>query len=1709
MPAIQVARTDTFELQRQKINQIGDQIFQISAGGSDLATGNLKLGDGTLANPSLAFTSDAGLGIFKTSNSEVGYVFNNKELLNIGVDGLISYKDVTLKRRFITTEGISTTNPGQNYDAGSYPATLLLGGTGEDATATITVTEFVGTITNTGLGYFPGTYSGVQLTGGNGSGAIALFTIEEIQGSITNAGTGYVPGTYTDIPLTTSGSGTGARGTLEIVGGSALTGTTTSNGSSYSDGLYQSVQFFNTPTTTFTVTVVSNPGTPPPDNIYAINGVNQQVLNLVKGNTYRFDTSDASVSGHPINFNLGGNTLPSAEYIIRSSAAQPGTAGSFVDIVIKPNASLNTFQYYCQNHSGMGADINLSSGSTGEYGSGASANLSVTSGAVTISEWVSGGVDYQNGDTLSIDTLGGTGSGFSFSVTGIAYTGVVDSVTITESGEGYLTTDTLGVNNSNTGGSGSGFVFDITNNPGTVQEFSFTSKGVGYQTGDVLALPAGLTLSSVNLRGEVLNLATTLSIASTTVTLTSTDGIVAGMQVTADLNQPGQVAQSTTVQTVNSPTEISLSANPTADGAASLSFRSPGNLAAVSVSSTSGIANGYKVIVTSGSGTLATPTEVAGINEQTNEITLSPAPTKAGLVNLSIVPPFGDPATDFSYTVGNLGVISDVAVDYGGSGYIVGDVFNVNPTDLTQPINIPVIARQVIDLSFTATNIPTNAFAVGDTIKLVDGEVQQISTSGTSIVAEAGNTYSGLAATGGNGSAATFNCVRDQQGGISASVVSGGRFYQNGDTLTIAGNLIGGSSPTDDATITVDTVSDTTEREIYSVFTSGGVTTGLLVEDDQSETLVSGNDIYKVGSTTLYDLDTVSATQFRFFMTVGGSPTAFPDFTFYVGNKYKFDLTSGSLSGHDFRLSAFPDGIHAPSLVENVTTTLDTGSAQITVTSTTGILVGMTVNNTPQTGDIGAVAPGTTVASIDSSTTLTLSSVPDITGAATLSFTGSEFLDGVTKTSGDLTVKITDSTPNLYYYCQTHPNMGGSNGNEATITIDPNNPKTFGTGLAITVDEISVANNIVSNTATGELNCVTLTATDANVSNAIITGSLSSPAISGTSLTIGSIISTATLNVNAPTVAFTQNVNLGTTIQMVGSNGNITTNGIIKTTNTINVDDKITISSNVIASTPTHDLVLDPADGQLVKVDTITALQIPVGNTIQRPNFTGALGNGAIRFNTETNQYEGYNASTTSWSSLGGVRDIDGNTYILAELTAGANDNTLWFYNDSVNTLKLTSEFMDFRGVKKISSARLGLPAYSVWTANTPVSVGDYIKYRNNLYEVTGAGTTATVGSEPTHTSGVQNNGTSQFTWYSSSVSPLSITEVEELRVAPDKDAPLIINNSLKLGGTTSADWNTIATLTEDLVIKPNPGKKVVIDAYTHFAIPSGNNNQKNTASAIPGSIRFNTEIQQFEGYSGSNWSSLGGVRDVDGNTYIIPETAPAANENILYFYNNNVNTLQLSETALDFTNIDTITTSGLNNLALDTPLVTLSNNETTIDNREATRTFISSAKQYLDLGLSSGLNVDPVLRLDDQGDVYLNTTFGSGTFNGVKVFDGELKEFELADYKVATSTFTLTKGGSESSAVVLYDGATAKGCKVVVVSKSDSGKRSMSEYNVIDNGTDIFHNEFGSLNTSLDQYTAAFDYDPNSDPRITLTLSDDHQTSDIISFTVLVQVIK
>ena len=1433
MPAISVARTDTFENQRQKINQISDQIFAIAQGGSDLSTGILKLGDGTKLTPSLAFTNDTDTGLYRAGSKTLGIISNTKLLATFNNQANEFFNDVNFTKNELSAAFININDSGQNYDAGTFNNVPVIGGSGIDGSLNITVEAFTGTITSAGVDYTAGSFSSIFVTGGNGTDAQCGFQVLGIEGETTN------------------------------------------KGASYSDGLYNDVPF------------------------------------------------------------TGGN---------------------------------------------------------------------------------------------------GTGATFSCSVNG----GEVEGVTVSDSGSGYRNGDVLGVNNADLGGSGAGFQFTVSSDAGQIDPatFQFTDKGTGYQVGDVLGLPVAVT-----------GVSTTLSDASADITVTQAqaDGIKTGFVVT----QTG----------------------------------------------------GTGVLVGSGgAGGGSNPTV---FNVTGTTVTLSATPDTAGSATLDFTPPYGTPTTPFSFTISKVGAVETVGVGDGGSGYATGDVLTVSPFNLVTPIEIDVSVNPVDVMTFTGS-VPSSFISVGDQIYIPGGgiETTQITTQ-TTIAGESNASYTNLSATGGNGSGAVFSVDRGISGDVSTvNITTAGGGYSQGDVLTIAGADVGGTTPTDNIVFEAQSVSaDGTPAEVYEVVTSGGNITLLVAASGGNFTDQSTAAKFGVPNTTV-SLSTYEGIT-KFFLDTGSGETYHPALTLYAGNTYKFNNGNAS---HPFRFSEFRDGIHSPSVVTGLTTTLDDTSTTVTLTSTTGILQGMKVEGTGGGGSGGTVDTDTFVASVVDATTITLTKVPSTSGAATLDFTGYAYTEGVQYESSYTQILITETTPTLYYYCAVHPDMGGSENNEPQVTIDPNNPKTFGSGFSITLTDVLSTTAAAIDISERKISTEEIDVTTGEIDTLTIPTQLNANLISGSVAALNTINSNAAFAINSTGYDATinsDNLKVGNLFNVESSSGDVQTSGNIKTLATLNVNDKINIVDNTITSTAGNNLVLQPASGKVAKVDALSALIIPVGDTAGRPG-TGVVENGAVRFNTDNSQYEGYSAATGSWSSLGGVRDIDGNTYILAELTAGANDNTLWFYNDSQNTLKLTGTELQFVATKTISSPKLGLPPYDVFAQNTPVVIGSYIKYRNNLYEVTSAGTTGGQGTEPTHTSGVANSGTAQLTFSQVAVSELIFNEVDEVRIGPNKDCPLIIGQELKLHD------NRISTTVQDLLIEPNAGKQVIINSVTHLRIPAGNDNEKTVAPPGAGSIRFNTTIQQYEGYSGTNWSSLGGVRDVDGNTYIIPETAPAANENILYFYNNNVNTIQLTETVLDFTNIDTITTSGGTSLALDTATLTLNTNDTTIDNSDATRTFISTTKQYLDLGLSSGLNTDPVLRLDDNGDVYLNTTFGSGSFNGVKVLDGELKEFELADYKIATSTFTLVKGGTEQSSTILYSSATSKGCKVSVISKSSSGKRSFCEYSVIDNGTDIFHNEFGSLNTSgNDQFSAAFDFTASTEPRITVTLTNDHASNDVINFTVLVQEIK
>ena len=1385
-----------------------------------------------------------------------------------------------------------------------------------------------------------------------------------------------------------------------------------------------------------------------------INTIGQQIFSVTEGGsdltTGNLKLGDGTLAAPSLSF-ASDNTLG----VYKPSTSLFGLAVSNKRIINfgLTTTSYSTFDYIKTSVNTANTTI-INAGSN--YDPGVFPLISLTGGVgagvlatVTVAEYVgtlTPGTGYNAGTYNSIGLVGSsTGTGASIEFT-------VEDVTgeITNSGSGYADGQYTSV--PLTGGNGSGLTCTADVSGGQVTITLDAGTGLNYQINDVL----GINDADVG-GGGGSNFAFTVTNSPNRIDAITFVNRGSGYAVNDVLTLPGPITgiASQLYDTVTGVTTTLV------DGSAQ-----------ITVADTSTIAVGSTVTVTTGPGELSDPTTVLSVDNATT-LTLSGNPVQAGSATLTFTP--ADPSTiTIADTTGinNLDIVTVTA----GTGVLpagttvstvtTGAVTLSNPPSTAGPVTLTFSPAYGSGSSFAFTI--TNLGAV-ETVEITDGGIgyadgDDLSVNATDLVTPIEYT-------------AEYLYVQDIA--FSSTIPAGTFAVGDGLESDAAGS------------------SSYTVRQITVV---GGNIVSCLIDSagyDGSETLLVTGD----ATNTPYSMSSAGTAYYLFTLDDGNTGAVItPNLTFYVGAKYKFNYSSSTFG---LSFSTFRDGKNSPSLNSGLSATLTADSTTVTFANTAGIVAGMQLE---QTGGSGSIVT-TKVVSVDNSTAITVEDPASTSGVATVDVYGAEYTDGVVKSSTDTTITVTDQTPTtLYYYNDVYADMGGTDNNEAVITVSANNPNTLGSGFLLDVGIVDEDNNIKLDVGSGTATVDTISATAGTIntlnSQSITAGVLvESPLVQTTNLNSG----TSLAIVAGTTVDFSagiSTINFGAYANLAVGTGNITTTGEIKTSDKLNVNDQLEITGSNISSTVGNDVLITPAVDRITKIDTSTSLIIPVGNDLQRP--TTLAQNGAIRFNTDSNQYEGYSSTSASWSSLGGVRDIDGNTYILAELTTGANDNTLWFYNDAINTLKLNNTFLDFRAVKSISSGKLGLPAFTDWASNVPVTLGAYVKYKNNLYEVTTAGTTATSGNEPTHTSGAQNNGTAELTWSSSSVDPLTFEEVSELRVGPNKDCPLVIGQELKL------DDNKISTQVQDLIIQPNAGKQVIVDSVTHFRIPAGNNNQKTVATPGAGSIRFNTEIQQYEGYSGTNWSSLGGVRDVDGNTYIIPESAPAANENILYFYNNNVNTIQLTETVLDFTNIDTITTSGGTSLALDTQTLTLNTNDTTIDNSDANRTFISSTKQYLDLGLSAGLYTDPILRLDDQGDVYLNTTFGTGSFNGVKVLDGELKEFELADYKIKTGTFQLVKGGLESSNFVLYDSGTSKGCKVSVTSKSSSGKRSFCEYSVIDNGTDIFHNEYGSLNTSgNDQFSAAFDFTASTEPRITVTLTNDHATSDVINFTVLVQEIK
>jgi len=115
-------------------------------------------------------------------------------------------------------------------------------------------------------------------------------------------------------------------------------------------------------------------------------------------------------------------------------------------------------------------------------------------------------------------------------------------------------------------------------------------------------------------------------------------------------------------------------------------------------------------------------------------------------------------------------------------------------------------------------------------------------------------------------------------------------------------------------------------------------------------------------------------------------------------------------------------------------------------------------------------------------------------------------------------------------------------------------------------------------------------------------------------------------------------------------------------------------------------------------------------------------------------------------------------------------------------------------------------------------------------------------------------------------------------------------------------DGNTISISDTDgdLTLTPNGAGVLIVNSTQYMKIPVGTLAQRPVG--VAGAIRYNTTDNRFEGFASGNWTGLGGVIDVDQNTYIIAETSPGANNNDLEFYTDGVKRMNLDENGLVFT---------------------------------------------------------------------------------------------------------------------------------------------------------------------------------------------------------------
>ena len=425
------------------------------------------------------------------------------------------------------------------------------------------------------------------------------------------------------------------------------------------------------------------------------------------------------------------------------------------------------------------------------------------------------------------------------------------------------------------------------------------------------------------------------------------------------------------------------------------------------------------------------------------------------------------------------------------------------------------------------------------------------------------------------------------------------------------------------------------------------------------------------------------------------------------------------------------------------------------------------------------------------------------------------------------------------------------------------------------------------NQATGAVNFAGNTLNIDLSAGAIFTDGVNTTEITGSKIDTGNLrLSGNTLSTTAGDLqldAASGQITLQDNVHIQGSldvTGNVTIGGDIQLGDTSSVDIAIIarINSDLIPNIDsTYNLGSDALRWNNLHIDELDVDDININtNRITTTNSNADLelyANGTGKVTIPNNTLEITNNLIVNGTSTFQAVQINGNTSINGSVTQ--TGNTTVNGNVEVNGTLQTNADVQFEDI------RISGNFITTTNSNSPLEL-----------KASGTGVIAVPNNNVLISKDLQINGTiTANNFQTSNTITGSEFSTNDILIKDNYITTTTSNSDLDLraSGTGSILVEDLAingsTISSDTNITLSPaGESIIIDGTGSLTLAKGTTAQRDNGAGA-GQVRYNTDLNKFEGYDGSNWYNLTGLQDLDGNTKITPELTPGANDNIIRFY--------------------------------------------------------------------------------------------------------------------------------------------------------------------------------------------------------------------------------